>query len=283
MPKFRADARRLVEALFAVEPYKSRRGDFNVRGLDLPAAESGVSRPHERVFRRSPVAAEYNIFGTERYVLTYDNRALRDAAASAPYEFVEILVNEKVYGGGGIFNFHATAAVDSGYAPYVFIHEFAHHFAGLGDEYYSSSVAYQTGRLNPPEPWEPNVTALADPATLKWRDLVTPGTPLPTPWDREAFDRRTPEFQQRRAALRARGASEAEIDEVYREEEAWQMRFLASQRYAGRVGAFEGASYEPTGLYRPSTDCIMFTRDPVGFCQVCRRAINRMIDFYARP
>lgn len=49
--------------------------------------------------------------------------------------------------------------------------------------------------------------------------------------------------------------------------------------YSGRVGAFEGAAYEARGLYRPEADCIMFTRDPVGFC---RRAIERIIDLYAR-
>jgi hypothetical protein len=27
----------------------------------------------------------------------------------------------------------------------------------------------------------------------------------------------------------------------------------------------------------------MFTRDPVGFCRVCQRAIGRIIDLYARP
>ena len=41
------------------------------------------------------------------------------------------------------------------------------------------------------------------------------------------------------------------------------------------------ASYQPQGLYRPSADCIMFTRDEVGFCPVCRRAIERIIALYA--
>jgi hypothetical protein len=99
LPKFHTDAKRLVEAMFAVEPYKSRRRDFNVRGLDLASAESGVNRPQTGVFRRTPISVEYNIFDTERYMLTYDNRALRDAAAAAPYEFVEILANEQMYGG----------------------------------------------------------------------------------------------------------------------------------------------------------------------------------------
>ena len=57
---------------------------------------------------------------------------------------------------------------------------------------------------------------------------------------------------------------------------------LGEQQYAGQVGAFEGAMYEAQGLYRPSADCIMFTRDEVGFCAVCARSIERIIDLYSR-
>jgi hypothetical protein len=50
---------------------------------------------------------------------------------------------------------------------------------------------------------------------------------------------------------------------------------------AGKVGAFEGANYEARGYYRPQSDCIMFTRDEVPFCAVCRRAIETIIDLYS--
>ncbi len=282
MPKFHRDVRRLLPALFSEEPFKSRRSDFNVRALDLPSAESGVNRPNAGVFRRTPLSAEYNIFDSERYVLTLDNRALRDAASAAPYEFIEILVNDRTYGGGGIFNDQATASVDSAFSPYVFVHEFGHHFAALADEYYTSDVAYETGNVERPEPWEPNVTALRDPSQLKWKDLVTPGTPLPTPWAKEEFEKHTAAIQQRRRDIRARNAPEAEMDALFREQRAWDHKFLAAMPYSGRVGAFEGAAYEARGLYRPEADCIMFTRDPVGFCRVCQRAISRIIDLYSK-
>jgi len=58
-------------------------------------------------------------------------------------------------------------------------------------------------------------------------------------------------------------------------------KLLDGAEYAGKTGAFEGANYEARGYYRPQTDCIMFTRDPVGFCSVCRRAIERVIELYA--
>ena len=283
LPKFHADARRLVGALFAEEPFRSRRSDFNVWGLDLPAERSGVSRPRALEFRRTPLSTEYNIFDSERYLLTYDNRALRDAASAAPYEFLEILVNEAQYGGGGIFNFQATAAADTGFAEYVFVHEFGHHFAGLADEYYTSDVAYETGAAYHPEPWEPNVTALHDPEHLKWGDLVDADTPLPTPWDKEAFEDGSTAAQRERRGLREAGAAETEMDALFTAQMERETALLQTMPHAGKVGAFEGASYEPTGLYRPEIDCIMFTRNPVGFCRVCQRAITRVIDLYSRP
>ncbi|MGZ4779375.1 MAG: M64 family metallopeptidase [Thermoanaerobaculia bacterium] len=281
MPKFHNDVKRLAAKLFDTEPFKSRKKDFNVRVIDVPAAQSGVHRPRTRDDRRTAINTEYNIFDSERYVLTLDNRALRDIASAVPYEFLEILVNEKQYGGGGIFNDQATAAVDTGFAEYVFVHEFGHHFAGLGDEYYTSDVSYQTGGEQHPEPWEPNLTANG--AHPKWADVADKDVPLPTPWDKEAFETHSREIQAERRKLRNANVPETQMDELFRRELVWETQFLGSQRYAGKVGAFEGAGYEAKGLYRPQADCIMFTRDEVGFCRVCQRAIATIIDLYARP
>jgi hypothetical protein len=278
-PKFEKDARRFVEALFSTSPFREHRKDFNVWGLCPAAEESGVSRPSSGIYRRSPVGASYDTFGTERYVLTTENRALRDVASFAPYEFIEILVNGQTYGGGGIFNQYATVAIDNLWAGYVGVHEFAHQFAGLADEYYTSDVAYLPAE-NKTEPWEPNVTALLDPANLKWKDLVVAGTPVPTPWDKEEFDRFERDIQRQRKELRAAGKPEAEMDELFRKEREKEDAMLGSQKFAGKVGAFEGANYEAKGYYRPEVDCIMFTRHKT-FCAVCRRAIERVIGMYA--
>jgi hypothetical protein len=260
----------------------SRKSDFNVRLLHLPSEKSGVFRPFSKIWRRTPLSAQYGIFGSERYMLTYDDRALRDAASSAPYDAVEILVNDSRYGGGGIFGDQATAAAGTAWAEYVFVHEFGHHFAGLADEYYTSDVAYEKGAEGRPEPWEPNVTALKDPETLKWADLVTPGTPLPTAWPKAEFEAESNAFQAERKKLVAGGAPPEAFDELFRKVQAADTKLLSGSPAFGKVGAFEGASYEAKGLYRPSIDCIMFTRDKVGFCPVCRRAIERIIDREAR-
>ena len=278
--KFRSDAKRLAEALFATEPFKSRKSSFNVRAIAPPSSKTGVHRVRANEARRTPMSVEYNIFDSERYVLTLDNRALRDIASAAPYEFVEILVNERTYGGGGIFGLHSTAAAGNAFAEYLVIHEFGHHFAALADEYYTSPVAYETGGSEHAEPWEPNATALHDPANLKWKDLVTPGTPLPTPWDKAAYEERSRAYQKKRAELREKGVPEEQMEELFREQKAWEEKFFAAQKHAGKVGAFEGASYEAQGLYRPEVDCIMFSRNDVGFCDVCSRAIVKVIELY---
>jgi len=276
--KFEKDARRLADILFATSPFKEHRQDFNVWAICPPAQESGISRPSTGVHRRTPLGATYDAFGSERYVLTFDNHALRDIASFAPYEFVEILVNGQTYGGGGIFNLYSTVAADSLWAPYVFVHEFGHHFAGLSDEYYTSDVAYL-----PPskrvEPWEPNVTAMLDPKELKWKDLVAPGTPLPTPWDKDAFESYSREIQKRRRQIRSDNRPEAEMDALFNEEKAHEEKAFAAEKYAGKVGAFEGANYQAQGYYRPEVNCIMFTRHD-SFCAVCRRAIERVIAMY---
>jgi hypothetical protein len=278
--KFEADARRLTEVLFATSPFKENRRNFNVWALCPPAAESGISRPSTGIYRDSPIGATYDAFGSERYVLTFDNRALRRAAQFAPYEFIEVIVNGRTYGGGGIFNLYSTVAADNAFANYVFVHEFGHHFAGLADEYYTSPVEYTTP-VNRVEPWEPNVTALFDASTLKWRQLVSANdTPIPTPWNKEAFETYSREIQQRRAQLRKDKRPEEEMEALFREELEHEQKMFKSEKHYGQVGAFEGAMYEARGYYRPEIDCIMFSRSDK-FCKVCREAIERVIKMYS--
>jgi hypothetical protein len=276
--KFERDTRRLLDVFFSTTPYRENRRDFNVWGLCPPAMESGVSRPSTGIHVASPLGASYDAFGSERYILTFDNRALRQVAQFAPYEFVEILTNTRTYGGGGIFGLYGTVAADSEEAPYIFVHEFGHHFAALADEYYTSSVAYLPAAIKI-EPWEPNVTALLDPANLKWKDLVQPGTPIPTPWQKEEFEKQSIEYQRVRARLRAERRPEAEMESLFRDNRQFEVQLFAKEKYFGRVGAFEGANYEAKGYYRPEVDCIMFTRSRE-FCAVCRRAIERIINLY---
>jgi hypothetical protein len=279
MGKWHADAKRLADLLFAVSPFRERKADFNVWALDTPSDESGVARPSDAVHRRSALRASYDAFGSERYVLAFDNKRVREAAAAAPYDALEIVVNGRTYGGGGIFNLYATVASDNAFTPYIFVHEFAHHFAGLADEYYTSDVAYD-GAPTRSEPWEVNVTA--DPLARKWKDLVSAGTPLPTPWPKQEFEAAQQQVQARRRKIRAEKRPEEEMEALFREEQAKVDALLASGPHAAAVGSFEGAMYEAKGYYRAQANCIMFTRYGA-FCPVCRRGIEQVIDLVSRP
>lgn len=277
--KFQADARRLINVLFSTSPFKEHRSDFNVWGLCPAANQSGISRPSTGIYRDS--ISTYDAFGSERYILSFDNQRLRKVAQFAPYEFIEILANGRTYGGGGIFNLYSTVAVDNAFANYVFVHEFGHHFAALADEYYTSPVAYAPAPAERVEPWEPNATALLDKDKLKWKDLVAGDTPLPTPWNKDAFEAYEREYGAKRAQLRKDNRPESEMEALFREDRRRVDAMMAKEKYAGKVGAFEGCNYEAKGYYRPQVDCIMFSRTNY-FCAVCRRGIERVVALYSR-
>lgn len=294
---FRADLERATTWLLAQEPFASRRSRISVRGVLATSEQSGCDEPTRGSYRSTALGATFNALGSERYLLSEDNRRIRDVAANVPYDALVIMVNHDRYGGGGIYNLFCTFTAHSPWAEYLLLHEFGHSFAGLADEYYSSSVAYNDFYPRGHEPVEPNITALLDPDQLKWRDLVSPGTALPTPWDKGAYDREDTAYQQERkelneaiaAAVRS-GKPEADVAQLRRDEEEhaaahsrWAQEFLASEPSAGEVGAFEGAGYSSTGLYRPMLDCLMFSRRVQPYCEVCERAVARTIELLTGP
>ena len=280
MEKFRSDARRLSGVLLGAEPFKSRSRDINIRSVETPAEQSGVNKPHHGVFRHTPLSVSYSAFDSERYALTYDNKTVRDVASAVPYEFMVILLNERTYGGGGIYNLYTTVAADNKYSDYIMIHEMGHHMAGLADEYYTSSVSYEMPPITV-EPWETNVTALLDKDNLKWKDLVATGTPIPTPWNKEEFDAYGYRIQEERDSIRKNLLPETVMEDLFMRQEKAEDAFFATEQYKGAVGAFEGANYCQKGMYRSQLDCIMYTRHQV-FCEVCRRNISSVIDQYSK-
>ncbi len=279
--KFRKDVTRLVGVMFDTEPFKAHKKDFNVRAIDIASNQAGISNPRKGIWRKSALGLSFNSFDSDRYVLTYENKNLREMAANAPYDAIIMLANDRKYGGGGIFNLWATVTSDTEPAAYVFVHEFGHSFAGLGDEYYTSPVSYENYALPSVEPWDPNVTALFDPANLKWKHLMESGTPLPTPWNKEEYDKYEVERQKKREKMVAEKATEEQMEALFKEVKQITTPMLNKNQYFGKVGAFEGAGYESKGLYRPQIDCIMFTRNDVPFCKVCTESIVKVIKMYA--
>ena len=185
--KYRRDLDRFAAAFFESPPFGARRDDVNLRAVEVHSAESGTDEPRKGIFRDTALHTSFDTFGSPRYMGMVDNRTSRDVAGTAPYDTLFILVNTSRYGGAGIFRLYSMFPSDAEYDEYVMVHEFGHSFAGLGDEYYTSGVAYSEFYPKGVEPWEPNLTALADPAHVKWGALKAPATPCPTPEDAARF------------------------------------------------------------------------------------------------
>ncbi len=288
--KFDSDVRRFARALLSVEPFASLGDRISVRGVLKPSQERGCDEPTRGVHRNTALGCTFNSLGSTRYLLTEDNRAIRDVARAAPYDVLSVMVNHERYGGGGIYNLFNTFTSDNQWSEYVFVHEFGHGFAGLADEYYSSSTAYTDFYPDGFEPAERNITRMLDGAP-KWADLVTDGAPVPTPWKKDEYDRMDADYMTKRAeineyiaTLMRGGADQAKIDEAIATGEelsrchqdmldAW----FADNPAFGTVGAFEGAGYCTTGVYRAELDCIMFTKGLKRFCAACSGGIGEVV------
>jgi hypothetical protein len=281
MEKLRADAKHFNDVMFSTEPFKTRRKDFNVWLVEVESKDSGIDLPDKNVWRRNALAFQYNTFNTPRYVLTTDNKAVRDAAATAPYDAICVLINDTRYGGGGIYNLYATTYTkeenpdQKWQMDYVYVHEFGHSFAGLGDEYYAAQTGYNDFYSPGIEPWEPNITALMDKKNVKWTEFLTQGIEIPTPWEKAQYDSIT--------------AIQSKLDRLapdyYKKREPLFKTLIeirTKSTHSGKVGAFEGAGYASKGLYRPSIDCRMFSLSLVDFDPVCSAALYKVIDYYVK-
>ena len=164
-------------------PSPRASGDFNVwADQHADRAAGHLAGPAPGVFRDTPLGARYNSFDSERYILTPRGSRPGATRPRPPYDFVLILVNERKYGGGGIFNLYSTAAMGSAFAP------------STSSCTSSATTLPAWATSTTPRPWPTRTPrgprralgaqhhGAGDPERLKWRDLVGDDTPLPTPW-----------------------------------------------------------------------------------------------------
>ena len=180
MDKFVEDTKRVTGYLFDEEPFASEKKKFNVKAVLTPSDESGTDVPGENIYQNTCFNSSFYTFDEARYLTSTDMKDIYDAAANVPYDQIYVLVNTDRYGGGGFYNFVTLCTADNQLTKQVFVHEFGHGFAGLGDEYYTSSVAYEDFYNLKVEPWEPNLTTLVH-FDKKWKKMVPKSVPIPTP------------------------------------------------------------------------------------------------------
>lgn len=180
MDKFHDDVKKMTDALFSEEPFLEYENRINIWAVDAVSQDSGTDFPGEGFYVNTALNSSFYTFGLDRYMTTQDIKAVNDYAAAVPHDAIIVLVNSSRYGGGGVYNYYSGTTAGNGLSQKVFMHEFGHGFAGLADEYYSSTVAYDEFYPLNVEPWEPNITTMVDFAS-KWKNEVADGVPVPTP------------------------------------------------------------------------------------------------------
>jgi len=183
MEKFRNDVKRMAEIIFAEAPFDKYKDQINIWAVEAPSQESGTDVPGEGIYVNTALSSSYYTFDVDRYLTTQDIRRVNDYAAAAPHDQIIVLINSTRYGGGGVYNYYSAVTADHKFTPQVLTHEFGHGFAGLGDEYYSSEVAYEEFYPLDVEPWEPNITTRVN-FDAKWKNMIAKSVPVPTPNDK---------------------------------------------------------------------------------------------------
>ena len=171
MSKFLLDAQRITDNFLNTSPYSDFRNRFNFYAILSPSVESGVDIPGKNIYSNTDINSSFYTFGMDRYMTSFDTRSIYNIAANVPYDAIVVLVNSKIYGGGGFFNHYAEVTVDNPWSKVVLAHEFGHSFAGLADEYVGD-VSYSDTYNLAVEPWEPNITTNVD-FNSKWKNMIS--------------------------------------------------------------------------------------------------------------
>ncbi len=171
MGKFEQDAQRLVDAMMAQPAFGKYRDRFQIVAVEVPSAESGITELSKDKLRDTPLHSQFGAFQLERLLTIPSMCHLADVMQGVPYDYVIAIANTDTYGGSGpYYNYCIGYNGDQGLE--VTVHEFAHHFAALGDEY--ESEGYDGKYMPDIEPFEPNITTKAD-FSGKWQNLIDSG------------------------------------------------------------------------------------------------------------
>ncbi|MER7952171.1 M64 family metallopeptidase [Streptomyces sp. NPDC096079] len=172
---FRADAQATLDHVFAIEPYASYRGLFNIWLVDTASAESGVSGdPTAGVVRNTALGSYFFCEDTERLLCLDTDKVTAYANQAPASDIVFVIANSAKYGGAGYSfptpptgaSYHgvATMSSDNPQSYLIGAHELGHSIGNLADEYqYAGYGAYPY-----PSSESANISVTPDLGTGKW-------------------------------------------------------------------------------------------------------------------
>lgn len=247
MDKYHSDVQSFVDHFRVTAPFNQLWCRINVYRVDVVSTDSGADDPvtcgddspgttGSGATRATYFDSKFCYDNDTRRLLAGDEAtALAVSNAQVPLgNATVVIVNTPIYGGagGGVAWFSTNP--DS---AEIGIHEMGHSVFGLTDEYGDIYNNYSGS-----EPTFPNATINTNRATIKWRDLILPATPLPTTNNTDCT---------------RDGPATSPVP-------------------SSTVGAFEGAARAHCGAFRPEFECKMRNLN-VPFCAVCQRSIRQVL------
>ncbi|MDY7092148.1 MAG: M64 family metallopeptidase [Acidobacteriota bacterium] len=193
---FRVDTDTFAERFMSTLPFSAYPSHFNFWRLHVPSLGRGADRPlcpdpddeglDNGTYVSTAFDATYCTDGIWRLLTVDTAKALQAASGYPDWDIIVTVVQSTLRGGSG--GEVAVTSMDDGYTVSddilgVVQHEFAHTFAGLGDEYVDTEGDFDPcSDLNtdPSDNCEPNVTDVYYRSGLKWKHWVSSSTSVPT-------------------------------------------------------------------------------------------------------
>lgn len=188
---FLARCTNAIEFFTAVEPFKEYSNSFNFFAIFTNSVQAGSDHPYSGTNRNTYFNSSYD--AAADYIITIPPNAFDANPANGqgkvdsllatylptnlfPHRLPIMLVNDSTDGGSaGQMAIVATWT----FMAEVLIHEVAHVFGGLGDEYDSAGGYADSGSFGE----EPNTTQQTNRNLIKWKAWIDSSTPIPTPND----------------------------------------------------------------------------------------------------
>ena len=168
---FVTDAQGVLNDVFAQTPYTQYKSFFNVYGIKAPSNMSGGKHPRTAsdcgsvpyVSADPYFGSTFDAYGIHRLLDAQNYSTIQSVLATntPSYNQCVVQVNTSIYGGAGGANATYSMAPS---ASGLMIHEVAHSFADLADEYWPGQV-YVAGNLN-----RDNFSNDSNPASVKWKN-----------------------------------------------------------------------------------------------------------------
>ena len=168
MPWFHHAVDEYIEFMFGYEgEFHFHKNAWNIHRVDLISQQNGSDSNYEVDTKNTALDSGFNCSNIQRLLCVNTAKTFDVVNSTFPqWDNILVIVNSSTYGGAGYSSGIGTVSLSNS-ARDVALHEMAHSFAGLGDEYtYGGSGAPSR------EPSDANLTINNNLDTVKWAHWI---------------------------------------------------------------------------------------------------------------